>query len=643
MASPHNSSTSPAHTSPRRGYQPTGTETITEDVPSISPSISSQESTTASPLTVTLTATPPSSSSASTTSSLWTTSTLASSLTFHFPPSSSSNSLSSPLSGTIDPGPSSLPTSSRSHENLLVDTLVPISIALFLVLLGLVLLLAVKRKRKKDAVNAQDTRSRWKFWSLFGVDRSRTSYKPIVPTSDPTRATQNTTASGPPDEKSSLLPGAAAGTSRQSVHSVARSSSTVEMDDELVDLVSQNQNLLQRLAMGLGWSTPSSGASNRLPSGNTVEKSAKGEYTPINGSEDKRQSQELESGSKEGESSGANGSSKPEVRSLTADELFYRAPISPSSRNSRDSSYSQSSISQQSGLRRWSSRFNPLAWGGTGDVPAWHGQSSVSLVVPRTPPEERPDEAGEEGDLGEFGRRSIWESKDDTLRFPVPPSTRPTSAVSSTGVDDDEYLTAPSTPQPPPSTAPSQRASKSTLGDPLDRTNKAYEHASLSVFGPIPNTPERRGSANDEEKKDRQSPFRPMRGLFDSSTTATVFHDGRGSGRSFQGESYLSPEHLSSEQPSQATEFGQTLRSGPREVRFRLGRWLVGDDLSSSLLFLYRYNQTRTGPKSPRSIRLLRPCPSSRAARAAVFLVPAIPSRRPIWTKPRNRLCEDSE
>ena len=204
------------------------------------------------------------------------------------------------------------------------------------------------------------------------------------------------------------------------------------MDDELVDLVHQNQSLLQRLTLGLGWVSPNP----RRTSGNMVEKTAGlglGVAATLAGST-KGKTQERNATGRTGQtndSSSGQPTTSPTSAGyepvLTNDELFYHPPETGSSgafntdtttsgqsrstgsRPGRPSSQSQSASSNAPGAFPWGSR------GAGGDRKTEQGKG---------------EQEDDHGDMGEFGNRRGWAAS--LLRFPAPPGWR-NSVVSSEG------------------------------------------------------------------------------------------------------------------------------------------------------------------------------------------------------------------
>ncbi|WVQ94686.1 hypothetical protein IAU59_001766 [Kwoniella sp. CBS 9459] len=285
-----------------------------------------------------------------------------------------------------------------------------------------------------------------------------------------------------PDEKSALLPGFTA----QHHRSSSSISSNIEherrdeaqVDDELRDLARQNQSLLQRLTLGLGWLTPSNNSSStsipkagtnkgRVASGNTLEKGGGG--SRIFSSE----ASAIAAGvfgwgrARTGQTQGTGGggavghtpstaSSAGYERVLDDDQLFYLPPRNQSSTGSRSrtgsatgspsipttgtSSNSNTQSNRYSGQRR--SWINPNALLREEDGEA-SGSRTFSVGVPETPGLEDVDLGDGYVHAGDHDRdhphgsefekiaervervsehgRTRWSNTGERMRFPIPP------------------------------------------------------------------------------------------------------------------------------------------------------------------------------------------------------------------------------
>ena len=309
---------------------------------------------------------------------------------------------------------------------LLPAVLVPLLVLLAIILITICL---CRKRRKPSPATSTPRAHRLPNW--LGTVIRNPSLQGYSPTDSPPTPTPKSYAPLPPakspDEKSALLPGFTPHHHHHHHPSSLFGVSGIEQDDELGDLVLQNQTLLQKLSLGLGWLTPSSSSSEpRRASGHTLEKGMRrSSYTAIPVLSRHRRSGTETTGNEQ--SSKTNGSSAGNDKHLSDEKLFYRVPQNTASsrgsssgsgsRGSRSSSSRGAGPSRRSSLSRYSQP--PLPEGATG--PHRAQGDSVSLGVPETPVTGEMRMTG--GDLGESGGMLRWRESAERLRFPIPPET----------------------------------------------------------------------------------------------------------------------------------------------------------------------------------------------------------------------------
>ncbi|ODN76547.1 hypothetical protein L202_05209 [Cryptococcus amylolentus CBS 6039] len=465
-----------------------------------------------------------SSSSSTPSSSSATLSSSSSSLTTQ----SSFNSSSPTASSTSTLG--AAPTSSHRHLLApLLATLIPFGLAL----LALLILLYLWRKKRPN-------RDVGFFPWLFTPKEWATV--PVVTSEKPSeRSKEEDPAAVPaglrsPDENSALLPDFIAQHHRNSssISTIAPlplprpSTCAGEHDPEMKDLVRQNQSLLHRLTLGLGWApSPSprhSGSSEgeRRTSGNTAERGENPSSgvgmggrmvsgamagalaaAGVFGVRKERSAAGLTTSSSGNETSGTG---QKYERVLDEDQLFYRVPPQTSS-----SKWSNNVSSSRSRPSTGGGRQQPALPEGSSSGHETRPSMTFSVSVPETPGSRHLSER--DMDVAEFGRNipipQISPSKvrpvsgeREHMRFPIPPGLafalkkqpRSNSSFAGVGKEKDkdsrtstETFYSALTGREPPAYSP--ELPLRPPGSPIRRDNEDYRHASVSVFGSVPATP----------------------------------------------------------------------------------------------------------------------------------------------------------
>nr|XP_031859281.1 uncharacterized protein CI109_005309 [Kwoniella shandongensis]KAA5526353.1 hypothetical protein CI109_005309 [Kwoniella shandongensis] len=399
----------------------------------------------------------------------------------------STSSPLSPLNTPQTPSSSPLPTSngdSNSHNVLspLLGVLIPLAVIMLIIL---ILLSLYRRNRPNRSTSFLKWLTSPSHWSP-------------VPTTEPTtrrapgaRPLPHSPDPRSPNEKSALLPGFVAQHHRNSSSlSVARQDE-IEVDNELHVLAKQNQSLLQRLNLGLGWFSTSSNASrnssrdtSRKASGNTLEKGQGGGRRIFSGAA--AALGYANTGSKETTPSTARGGGYEQV--LDDDQLFFKPP--PLTQSSRGTAISlQTDTTSSSGSKAQAGPGSSTTARNRGTP-----QTSFSVGVPETPGTEAGTTLIGEADVGEFGtRRSRFTDDGERMHFPVPPGLglygdgtfghhRNGNRIS-VNSDDTEFHSAQSHSIDDIPSSPS--------GTPIYRTSSEYRHVSVSAFGSHPSTPTR--------------------------------------------------------------------------------------------------------------------------------------------------------
>ncbi|KAE8539602.1 hypothetical protein D1P53_003536 [Cryptococcus gattii VGV] len=298
-----------------------------------------------------------------------------------------------------------------------------------------------------------------------------------------------------PNEKSALLPDFVAQHHRKS----SNVSASMENDAGIKELVQQNQSLLRRLSIGLGWDNQTSNSSgksrtSRRTSGSTLEKGlSAGKVVAM-----------AASGAAGAVGIGwrttgtnSNGNGQKYERVLNDDQLFYKVPWQTHSSNgSRDgASPASSSLSRPSATA--SKLMNSQA-SVREEVanPRHEGRPSMtfSVSIPETTGSRRLSERDMEA--ADFSSRMASQPhiSKDRMRFPIPPGLglykdgvvscnedrEGIPPTDSRGTSSGTFYSANSALHrdftPPP-------------GSPLHRDASEYKHASVSAFGSHPATP----------------------------------------------------------------------------------------------------------------------------------------------------------
>ncbi|OCF34109.1 hypothetical protein I316_04057 [Kwoniella heveanensis BCC8398] len=399
-------------------------------------------------------------------------------------PTSASSGLA-PVPTFSDPAPS--PSNGGSEEyrgrNLLAPllaTLLPLGIILLIILIFYCIYQKNRHSRDSGLFGALRPRS------ILFTGYKFTKFPPKASDVAPVGATAGTGGKSPradptliggvksPDEKSALLPGFTAQHHRSSssISTNIERRQEMQVDGELRDLVRQNQSLLQRLTLGLGWLTPSNNSSSssvpkiassskgRVTSGNTLEKGGGGRR--ISSSEASVMAAgvfgwgKARIGQDHTGTGGGVGHTPSEASSagyervLDDDQLFYLPPRNQSSTGSRSrtgsatgspsipttGASSNSHPNRHSGQRRsWVNPNSSLKEENGGGS----GSRTFSVGVPETPGLEDVDLGdaqpyagglhsnsetrtadGEEERVTQYGG-ARWSDTGDRMRFPIPP------------------------------------------------------------------------------------------------------------------------------------------------------------------------------------------------------------------------------
>ncbi|WVQ83433.1 hypothetical protein IAT38_005574 [Cryptococcus sp. DSM 104549] len=421
--------------------------------------------------------------------------------------SSSSSDIASSLGSSASTSTStSTPLPAIPGRNLLTPLLavfIPLGIAL---LIFLILLFIYRRRRQDRTVGFLPWLFSPKKWAPVPTT-PRKKRTPTLPTTSPGVRS--------PNEKSALLPSGFVAQHHRNSSSISAITG-VEADDEMRDLVHQNQSLLQRLTLGLGWITPNSAAGSggsssrsRRTSGNTLEKGERilsGAAAAVGLGKARSTTQTASSG---------NGQGYEPV--LEDDQLFYKVPPqTQSSRGSRGSGAGTNSSSSRSGPStrgsRWASSQPPLPEGAA--TPLRH----FNVGIPETPGSKAMSER--DMDIAEFGAgRSRWREGGDRMQFPVPPGlglygrddgtfgpgesgNRVLGNRASMMTMASEFHSAHSHISMDPPTPPA--------GAPLHRDSSEYRHASVSAFGSHPPTPNRGSMSLDHATGSSHSMVSPI-------------------------------------------------------------------------------------------------------------------------------------
>ncbi|WVQ74687.1 hypothetical protein IAR50_004291 [Cryptococcus sp. DSM 104548] len=496
---------------------------------------SNTRTSTASEATTSATSTSSASTSMTRSSSTPTTSSPSLSSSSTTLPSSSSSSIPQSLSSSTSPTATSTSTlgavPASSHRNLLaplLGTLIPLALSLLILL---ILLYLWRKKRPNKDVG---------FWPWLSTPREWAAVPVVFPdTASKERKGESPAMLPPglrsPNEKSALLPDFMAQHHRNSssissaIAPPRPSTSVAEHSPEMKDLVQQNQSLLQRLTLGLGWApSPSprnSGSSEgeRKTSGNTAERGENpGSEAGMGG--------RMVSGAMAGamaaagvfgvrrerstagltaSSSGNDTPGQKYERVLDDDQLFYRVP--PQTSSSKGSNNGSSSRSRPStGGNQWN-RQQPSLPEGSSSGHETRPSMTFSVSVPETPGSRHLSER--DMDVAEFGRNiavpQISPSKvrpasgeREHMRFPIPPGLalamkkqpKSNSSFADVGKDKEsrtstETFYSALTGRPAPSSPGSAESPPQPQGSPIHRENEDYRHASVSVFGSVPTTP----------------------------------------------------------------------------------------------------------------------------------------------------------
>ncbi|KAK8861224.1 hypothetical protein IAR55_002043 [Kwoniella newhampshirensis] len=330
-----------------------------------------------------------------------------------------------------------------------------------------------------------------------------TSARPTTP-GVPPRSTVPPHPSSPgvrsPDEKSALLPRFVAQHHRNSSSlSIARDTA---IDDELRDLVQQNQSLLQRLNLGLGWlttssnSTGSSASVGRRASGNTLEKGQGGGRRIFSGAAAAMLSLGTGKIGATSLTTPSTGQGEGYEKVLDDDMLFYKPP--PLTRSSKATALSLPSDTDSElweGSQSKKEETSPHSTGGPA-MSALRGTplTSFSIGIPETPATDSGVVAGGEVDLGEFGRRrSRFMESGERMHIPVPPGLG-LYGDGTFGQQADKNRLSEMTTETEFHSAHSHLSGEAPLpspGSPIYRDSSEYRHVSVSAFGSHPPAPAR--------------------------------------------------------------------------------------------------------------------------------------------------------
>ncbi|KIR55289.1 hypothetical protein I315_01875 [Cryptococcus gattii Ru294] len=303
-----------------------------------------------------------------------------------------------------------------------------------------------------------------------------------------------------PNEKSALLPDFVAQHHRKS----SNVSASMEKDAGIRELVQQNQSLLQRLSIGLGWANQTSNNSgksgtSRRTSGNTLEKGlGAGEAVAMAASRAAGAAGAVGIGwTMTGSNSNGNGQKYERV--LNDDQLFYKVPWQTHSSNGSRGGASPSSSSLSRPSATASKQINSQA-SVREEVanPRHEGRPSMtfSVSIPETPGSRHLSESDMEAADFSIRMASQPHISKDRMRFPIPPGLGlyKDGAVSSN--EDREGI--PRTPTDSRGTSSGTFYSANSAlhrdftpppGSPLHRDASDYKHASVSAFGSHPATP----------------------------------------------------------------------------------------------------------------------------------------------------------
>lgn len=298
-----------------------------------------------------------------------------------------------------------------------------------------------------------------------------------------------------PNEKSVLLPDFVAQHHRKS----SNVSASMENDAGIRELVQQNQSLLQRLSIGLGWVNQTSNSSgksgtSRRTSGNTLEKGlGAGEAVAM-----------AASGAAGAVGIGwtttgtnSNGNGQKYERVLNDDQLFYKVPWQTHSSNGfrggaspASSSLSRPSATASKLMNSQASVREEVA------NPRHEGRPSMtfSVSIPETPGSRHL--SGRDMEAADFSSRMASQPhiSKDRMRFPIPPGLGLYKDGEASSNEDREGI--PPTDSRGTSSGTFYSANSALHihftpppGSPLHRDASEYKHASVSAFGWHPATP----------------------------------------------------------------------------------------------------------------------------------------------------------
>ncbi|WWC87638.1 uncharacterized protein L201_002528 [Kwoniella dendrophila CBS 6074] len=434
------------------------------------------------------------------------------------------------MSGSITasaPPQTSIPTESppESHRNLLaplLGALIPLVVAILVI--SIFLCIYHKDRHSRDS----------RFFDIFS--KSKWSSVPSGPNEATSKGksrelgeNQNLFGIKSPTEKSALLTGWTAQHHRRS-SSIDDRRDEAEVDEELRNLGNQNNSLLQRLNLGLGWfATPSNSDSNsssssrrgnRITSGNTLEKGqGRRVFSPstmvtaaaagLLGFTKKRRKVAALTGSR----SGSSGSNDGYERVLEDDQLFFTVPKRNTNEGTSTGSYSRSrtgspaTATHQPIFQGYSTHQRSSDEDSRGRLSAPAEITTFSVGIPETPGTDAPDLSLDMTEMGVEGpRRARWSEDGERMRFPVPPGASlglyddntfgrpPRIGEMSEGWNRDSYLSGDTDYY----SAPSHQSSINSPGGgvPFPRDTAEYRHVSVSAFGSHPSTPTRQTRFN---------------------------------------------------------------------------------------------------------------------------------------------------
>lgn len=302
-----------------------------------------------------------------------------------------------------------------------------------------------------------------------------------------------------PNEKSALLPDFVAQHHRKS----SNVSASMENDAGIRELVQQNQSLLQRLSIGLGWANQTSNNSgtsgtSRRTSGNTLEKGlGAGEAVAMAAS---RAAGAAGAAGAVGigwtMTGNSNDNGQKYERVLNDDQLFYKVPWQTHSSNGSRGGASPSSSSLSRPSATASKQINSQA-SVREEVanPRHEGRPSMtfSVSIPETPGSRHLSESDMEA--ADFGSRMASQPhiSKGRMRFPIPPGLGLYKDGAASRNEDREGI-----PRTPTDTSSGTFYSANSAlhrdftpppGSPLHRDASDYKHASVSAFGSHPATP----------------------------------------------------------------------------------------------------------------------------------------------------------